>query len=154
MLRILEYFDGILILTTNRVLKLDIAMLSRIHYAVHFTNLDKKQEELIWDQQLKQLDPQTGNCEPAEKKRIDDWAKGYLKTQRGNSYNQRIRLNGREIQNVFKTAQRLASGKNRKIKREDLEETIEATSNFRADMRDRVVEAEKKLVVKVDEPES
>lgn len=102
MLRILEYFDGILILTTNRVLKLDIAMLSRIHYAVHFTNLDKKQEELIWDQQLKQLDPQTGNCEPAEKKRIDDWAKGYLKTQRGNSYNQRIRLNGREIQNVLR----------------------------------------------------
>ncbi|RYO36170.1 hypothetical protein AA0111_g2876 [Alternaria arborescens] len=154
MLRILEYFDGILVLTTNRVLKLDIAMLSRIHYAVHFTNLSKKQEELIWKQQLKQLDPETGNCESEEKKKIDDWAHEYLEKQRGTSYNQRIRLNGREIQNVFKTAQRLASGDKRNIKCQDLKEAIEATSNFRADMRDRVMEAEKKLVVKVDEPES
>jgi hypothetical protein len=39
MLRLLEYFPGILILTTNRVKSIDYAIMSRISYAIKFKTL-------------------------------------------------------------------------------------------------------------------
>jgi SpoVK/Ycf46/Vps4 family AAA+-type ATPase len=155
MLRILEYFDGVLFLTTNRVMKLDIAMLSRIHYAIHFTELTKDQESGIWNEQLRQLDVKKGNVTSSERKRIEKWIDKYLRRQRGAGYNHRIGLNGREIHNVFKTAQHAANGDDgRKITAEDLEEAIEAIQNFRSEMRERVEKAERQLVAKDEQPDS
>jgi len=44
LLRVLEYYDGILILTTNRMRSLDIAVQSRIHLAIKFTELTPDQK--------------------------------------------------------------------------------------------------------------
>jgi SpoVK/Ycf46/Vps4 family AAA+-type ATPase len=155
MLRILEYFNGVLFLTTNRVMKLDIAMLSRIHYAIHFTDLTKDQEAGIWNEQFRQLDVAKGNIAPAQKTQIKKWIENYRKKQRGANYNHRIGLNGREIHNVFKTAQHIANGDGgRKITVGDLEEAIEAIQNFRGEMRERVERAERNLIVKDEEPDS
>jgi len=41
-LRLLEYFQGILFLTTNRVETFDEAFQSRIHMALRYNDLDKK----------------------------------------------------------------------------------------------------------------
>ena len=47
-LRTLEYFQGILFLTTNRVETFDEAMQSRIHIAIRYNNLDRKARRAIW----------------------------------------------------------------------------------------------------------
>jgi SpoVK/Ycf46/Vps4 family AAA+-type ATPase len=153
MLRILEYFHGVLFLTTNRVMKIDIAMLSRIHFAIHFTELSKEQERGIWKEQVRQLHVTKGNVTPKEQPKIIKWVESYLGKQRGHQYNNRIGLNGREIHNVFKTAQHIANGDGRTIKVGDLVEAIEAIGNFRGEMRERVEKAERQLVVRSDEPD-
>lgn len=38
-LRILEYYDGILILTTNRIKTFDVAVQSRVHLAMRYNNM-------------------------------------------------------------------------------------------------------------------
>jgi len=47
-LRLLEYFQGILFLTTNRVETFDEAFQSRIHIALRYNDLDKKARRVIW----------------------------------------------------------------------------------------------------------
>ena len=47
-LRMLEYFEGIMFLTTNRLTVFDEAILSRIHLALRFNNLDKSARESVW----------------------------------------------------------------------------------------------------------
>lgn len=47
-LRQLEYFQGILILTTNRIVQCDMAFNSRIHVKVSYPELDERAREVIW----------------------------------------------------------------------------------------------------------
>ena len=47
-LRVLEYYDGILILTTNRVGTFDEAFKSRIRLAIPYSNLNEDQRVEIW----------------------------------------------------------------------------------------------------------
>jgi hypothetical protein len=47
-LRLLEYFQGILFLTTNRVETFDEAFQSRIHIALRYNDLDRKAKRIIW----------------------------------------------------------------------------------------------------------
>lgn len=47
-LRLLEYFQGILFLTTNRVETFDEAFQSRIHIALRYNDLDRKAKSIIW----------------------------------------------------------------------------------------------------------
>ncbi|KAH8722459.1 P-loop containing nucleoside triphosphate hydrolase protein, partial [Phaeosphaeriaceae sp. PMI808] len=47
-LRVLEYYEGILILTSNRVGTFDEAFKSRIQLSPHYENLNKAQRQKIW----------------------------------------------------------------------------------------------------------
>ena len=47
-LRMLEYFQGILFLTTNRVATFDEAFQSRIHIGLRYDKLDNKARNAIW----------------------------------------------------------------------------------------------------------
>lgn len=47
-LRELEYYRGILILTTNRVTSIDPALESRAHFFLEYPELDASSRELIW----------------------------------------------------------------------------------------------------------
>lgn len=47
-LRVLEYYEGILILTSNRVGTFDEAFKSRIQLALHYKNLSVDQRQRIW----------------------------------------------------------------------------------------------------------
>ena len=51
-LRKLEYCDGIIFLTTNRVPQFDEAILSRIHLTLRYGDLDKTTKNQIWKQTL------------------------------------------------------------------------------------------------------
>jgi len=92
---VLEYYDGIMILTTNRITSLDIAVQSRIHLAIRYDDLTRQQKENVFRLFLKQLKPDSiSNFES-----IMEYIKEY-----GSDY----KLNGRQIRNVVSSALSLA----------------------------------------------
>ncbi|PVF92589.1 P-loop containing nucleoside triphosphate hydrolase protein [Serendipita vermifera] len=48
-LRQLEYYQGILILTTNLITQCDVAFESRIHFSINYSNLDFTSRKAIWN---------------------------------------------------------------------------------------------------------
>lgn len=54
-LRKIEYFGGLLFLTTNRVGHIDDAFMSRVHAVIGFDPLDGARREKIWDSLLAKL---------------------------------------------------------------------------------------------------
>lgn len=128
MLRALEYFKGILIMTTNRVMTFDVAMLSRCHYAVNFKSLTHEQEKEIWDGYVKQLTPKNS----AGKEEIEAWVKEITKKSKSS----RTMLCGREIRNVFTTAQTLAQAeRDKKIRKKHLERVYDRIMDFAEEMK-------------------
>ncbi len=128
MLRALEYFKGILIMTTNRVMTFDVAMLSRCHYAVNFNSLTHKQEQNIWQAYVEQLNHQNS----ARKPEIEAWVGEITKKTK----NPQIRLSGREIRNVFTTAQTLAQAEpDKKIQKKHLERVYDRIMDFAESMK-------------------
>jgi hypothetical protein len=47
-LRLLEYYQGVMFLTTNRLKAIDQAVLSRIHFPLRFDNLNGPARRNIW----------------------------------------------------------------------------------------------------------
>ncbi|CAM1503810.1 Fc.00g014010.m01.CDS01 [Cosmosporella sp. VM-42] len=108
-LRILEYYPGILFLTTNRVGAIDDAFRSRIHLTLYYPPLSKKKSLKVWRMNLRRLkeqsDSRVKDGRPQiiiEKKKILDYAE--------NSY-EVLHWNGRQIRNAFQTALALAEFK-------------------------------------------
>ena len=54
-LRHLEYFQGIMFLTTNRLTTFDDAFQSRIHFAMKFGNLTQRAKKAIWETFLQKV---------------------------------------------------------------------------------------------------
>ncbi|RSL39551.1 hypothetical protein CEP53_013974 [Fusarium sp. AF-6] len=107
-LRILEYYSGILFLTTNRVGAIDDAFRSRLHLTLYYPKLTKKQTKEIFKHNFERISDINVNrmangLPPFEYKdsepRIMDWAKQTWKT---------LRWNGRQIRNAFQTVLALA----------------------------------------------
>jgi SpoVK/Ycf46/Vps4 family AAA+-type ATPase len=99
-LRKMEYFRGILFLTTNRVGHIDEAFKSRLHVVVHFPSLNDSQRHEIWKAFFNKLKKEQGNHI-----KIGHNAQNYV-LQSSEELN--IKLNGREIRNVLHTAIALA----------------------------------------------
>ncbi len=93
-LRILEYYEGILFLTTNRVDNIDAAFQSRIHINLHYNELSVSSRRRVWDNLLIASKGVNHCFRDFELDKLADYE-----------------LNGREIKNVLKTAQLLASKK-------------------------------------------
>lgn len=122
-LRMLEYYEGILILTSNRVGTFDEAFRSRIHIALHYEDLKPRSRKQIWSNFLTRLE-QTEEGENVEeiRDRLDELAKH--------------NLNGREIRNALSTARQLASHGGEKMGWEHLELAIKTANNFGNYLRD------------------
>lgn len=54
-LRILEYYSGILFLTTNRMGAIDDAFRSRLHMMLYYPQLSKKHTNKIWWNNLRRI---------------------------------------------------------------------------------------------------
>ncbi|KAI2466168.1 hypothetical protein F4781DRAFT_406556 [Annulohypoxylon bovei var. microspora] len=102
-LRALDYFQGILFLTTNRVGHFDEAFLSRIHVAIGYETLDDAAREQIWDNLFKKLKDDHKHGGPEIHYEYD--AKQYVKK---NDEIKTLEWNGREIRNAFQSAVALA----------------------------------------------
>lgn len=116
-LRILEYYDGILILTSNRVGLFDEAFKSRIQVTLHFENPNRPARKKIWQNFLDMLeeDEQDVNFDEI-KLRLDDLA--------GKD------LNGRQIRNVLTTARQLAIFRKERLDYDHLEQALSVSSDF------------------------
>lgn len=95
-LRVLEYYQGIMFLTTNQIAQFDIAIPSRIHVAIKYETLSKEQMRRIFRGFLDPLDDE-GLIEDYEDMR--NWL-----TEDVFSLN----LDGRQIRNIVTTALGLA----------------------------------------------
>jgi SpoVK/Ycf46/Vps4 family AAA+-type ATPase len=96
LLRVLEYYDGIIILTSNRVGTFDEAFKSRINLALHYTSLKYADRRKVWRnlfKTLKETDPENVDFEDLEDN-LDELAK--------------VELNGRDIRNAISVARELA----------------------------------------------
>ncbi|KAI6084612.1 P-loop containing nucleoside triphosphate hydrolase protein [Hypoxylon rubiginosum] len=113
-LRELEYFGGIVFLTTNRVNSFDIAMKSRVHLSLSYTPPEIEVRRSIWQHCLKTV--------PAEAKDIDVGKTiDFLVT---------AKLNGREIANAVNTARTLARFDGAPLKLSHIETVLDVRHAF------------------------
>ena len=116
-LRTLEYYDGILILTSNRVGTFDEAFKSRIQVALHYPPLDRVSRKKIWQNFFNML--RTGQGEvnlDSFDQHLDELAE--------------LEMNGRQIRNSITTARQLALFKNQTLDWEHLDQSISTAQDF------------------------
>ncbi|RTE84375.1 hypothetical protein BHE90_001007 [Fusarium euwallaceae] len=95
-LRVLEYYQGIMFLTTNQIAQFDVAIPSRIHIAIRYESLKEDQMEAIFSSFLGKLD-EKGLIE--DYREIKDWLEDVVYKEC---------FDGRQIRNLVTTALGLA----------------------------------------------
>ncbi|KAK1759718.1 P-loop containing nucleoside triphosphate hydrolase protein [Echria macrotheca] len=116
-LRVLEYYDGILILTSNRVGTFDEAFKSRVQLALHYPAIDERGREEIWLEFIQDLQKQGADANyPQLRERIPALA--------------RNPLNGRQIRNAIRTARQLASQAKQPLSYDHLRKAIKVAHEF------------------------
>lgn len=100
-LRTLEYYEGILFMTTNRVDNIDAAFQSRIHVSLDYPDLTAESRKQIWKNFLVGFSNK-GKDGTQQKPEISEADIEELAE---------LKLNGRQIKNILKTSQLLASRK-------------------------------------------
>jgi AAA+ superfamily predicted ATPase len=96
-LRTLEYFNGIIIMTTNRMDTMDVAFQSRIQLAIEYKHLNIGSRRKIWGMFINKLE----NAD-AREELLDEME--YLK---------KSNVNGRQIRSVMKVSESLAKNDGR-----------------------------------------
>ncbi|THX66544.1 P-loop containing nucleoside triphosphate hydrolase protein [Aureobasidium pullulans] len=114
LLRVLEYYEGILILTTNRVGTFDEAFKSRVQLAIHYPSLNQEDRMSIWSNFLESMGDEVD---------IHGLRKKYMVLSL-------TPLNGRQIRNTIKTARQLALFKKEVMGYSHLQETIKISNEF------------------------
>ncbi|KAI0099815.1 P-loop containing nucleoside triphosphate hydrolase protein [Nemania sp. FL0031] len=114
-LKELEYFSGIIFLTTNRVETFDWAMKSRVHLALGFSKPDSSVRRQMWTQAL-------GTVPPDELAIADVAQAAGILADRS--------LNGREIYNTLNTAQTIAKFERKKLLLEHIQKVMKVRDSF------------------------
>lgn len=113
-LRLLEYYRGILFMTTNRVETIDPAFQSRIHLTVEYPNLTPDARQQIWKQFLRRFCSES-NVTDSEIQKLS-----------------KVDMNGREIKNLIKTTQLLASHEKQPLNFEHIQTVLSVVKKTRA----------------------
>ncbi|ETS74037.1 hypothetical protein PFICI_13903 [Pestalotiopsis fici W106-1] len=134
-LRVLEYYDGILILTTNRIGTFDEAFKSRMHLTLRYEDLKLFQRRQIWTKFISRLSElessrkmsadqsSTSECDSRSTIDIADITK-HLEALAA------IHLNGRQIRNAVSTAKQLALFKKEAMGYKHLDRVISEVMKF------------------------
>src|ERR1700753_2329243 len=117
-LRVLEYYEGILILTSNRVGTFDEAFKSRIQLSLHYENLSKPQRIKIWKNFINRL-------QSLQETDIDfDDINCYIGELADHE------MNGRQIRNAITTSRQLARFRGQNMSYAHLNHAIKVASKF------------------------
>jgi SpoVK/Ycf46/Vps4 family AAA+-type ATPase len=108
---LLEYYPGMLFLTTNRVEAIDPAFQSRIHLTLQYPDLDSEARMHIW-RQFASRSLHTSLTEDD----IMNLSK--------------LSLNGRQIKNIVKISSLLANRESNMLKLEHIETVLNATKEL------------------------
>lgn len=95
-LRLLEYYQGVMFLTTNRIDSFDPAFESRIHLTIDYPKLEANSRLHIWKTFLRSAEAVEHPSLGITEKDLQRFAE--------------VELNGRQIKNIVKTAKLLAAG--------------------------------------------
>ena len=127
LLRVMEYYEGILILTTNRIKTFDVAVQSRVHLALRYQDLTPDHRKQVFKIFYKQLN--TDNCDDltAIRKYIED--------------DFEEEFNGRQIRNVFASAMALAREHKRKVCVGDFRQAVKVTRDFQKYLMEESIKA-------------
>lgn len=109
-LRQLEYYSGVMFLTTNRVSTFDPAFFSRISLAISYPKLDGQNRESVWRNVLHSAGVNISELDPYTLAKYE--------------------VNGRNIKTSVRIAQTMAAGDNRSVTQEDLIEVLGMTETF------------------------
>lgn len=114
-LRLLEYHQGILFLTTNRVEEFDEAFHSRISIALKYKVLDQNAREQVWTNLFSAAGVDNKDLKPKELAKIE--------------------INGRQIKSTIRLAQALAKSEGIPINKTHIMRTVKITEQFKEDMK-------------------
>lgn len=112
-LRLLEYYQGVLFMTTNRVGELDEAFLSRISLGLHYDPLSDEGRATVW----------RGIAETNNVRLSDEDVRSLARHE----------INGRQIKHALRLAAAVAKSESRALNVADLEEMLELSKNFARD---------------------
>lgn len=116
-LRILEYHEGILILTSNRVGSFDEAFKSRIQVAIHYGSLSRQSRRKIWQNFFDMIEEAQEDVNMSELERhLDELAAQ--------------EINGRQIRNALLTARQLAKHKGERLDWVHLSQVMKTSAAF------------------------
>ncbi|KAH8596023.1 hypothetical protein B0O99DRAFT_511005 [Bisporella sp. PMI_857] len=121
-LRLLEYFQGILFLTTNRVATFDDAFQSRIHVAIRYGELSIEARKQVFKMFI-------------EKVRIMEGIKTMPFTEENYNDLARNSLNGRQIKNTVRTAQALAVNNGEPLSMTHIRRVLDVSKAFDRDLK-------------------
>ncbi|CAF9941983.1 MAG: hypothetical protein HETSPECPRED_004597 [Heterodermia speciosa] len=116
-LRILEYYDGILILTSNRIGTFDEAFKSRIQVALYYEKLTVPSRKKVWNNFVDMLEEDEEDVDFEDiRDHLDQLAK--------------IDLNGRQIRNTLTTARQLAIYQANRLNWKHIEQALAVSLDF------------------------
>jgi hypothetical protein len=125
-LRLLEYFEGVMFLTTNRIVNFDAAFKSRIHLAIKYPSLSPLSQRQLWTTFITN-DSQRPEPHWLSAALLDDLAARAL--------------NGRQIKNVVRTAMALAIAARRELEPRDIYTSLKAMEDFERDFAEAMQES-------------
>lgn len=117
-LRVLEYYEGILFLTTNRLTSFDLAFKSRIHLAMKYSALDEQRRRELWKIFI----------DRTAKDELHNWPESILDEL------SKVNINGRQIKNTVRTANTLAKSKNASLGKEHIDIVLETMAELEDDL--------------------
>lgn len=124
-LRTLEYYEGILFLTTNRVKSMDLAFQSRIHISLEYPPLDSTARAAVWKAFLgRTVGPAVAEADGADAGAGSTKAASHDISEEQLLALSQLDLNGRQIKNVLKAGNLLACHKNERLCFEHLRKVL------------------------------
>lgn len=111
-LRVLEYYEGTMFLTTNRVQTFDPAFQSRIHISLDYQELTVESRKTVWENFL----GSSSQEHTISKDQLRELA--------------RLNMNGRQIKNILKITRLLASRKEEKLSYAHVITTMDVTQHL------------------------
>ncbi|KAJ5664188.1 hypothetical protein N7507_004919 [Penicillium longicatenatum] len=135
-LKVLEYYQGILILTTNRVRTFDIAVQSRVHLAVRFKDFVATDQKKIFEMFLNKM-----TSDVVDRKNINTWLDERFEDHGSRNGEQ---LNGRQIRNILSSAVALARSEKKKLQLSHIKTMWHNTIEFQTHLHDQTILAKQR----------
>ena len=115
-LRQLECYQGILLLTTNRIKSFDSAFESRIHFCLHYSDLDSTGRENVWQTFIHKAKSNFKVTVDMDESGIKSLAQ--------------LNLNGRQIKNIMSVSQSIAICRRESLTAESILKAIKISQGF------------------------